>query len=110
MKFNDYMYSLIEAELENGIAEGRKIHCAAFIKKRIIQTLVFGSILAILAFIAISRNDYISVLPWAIGVVAVYIVVLCLTPFKKTALKLCRENPDTRIRDIVEEQMFNCTH
>ena len=110
MNFNTYMYGIIESEIERGLANGKKIHCRAFIKKRVIQTLIFGIILAVIIFAALSKRGNESALFFCFPVLIIYFWVLYLTPFVKTVLKLCRKKPDTAISAICDKEVFKCTH
>ncbi|MBE6912709.1 MAG: hypothetical protein IJO61_08055 [Oscillospiraceae bacterium] len=110
MNFNSYMYEIVEKEIQKGLADGKKMHCKAFLKKRIIQTLIFGALLAAVIWWASLRRGLEPILFLGFPVIIAYFLVLYYTPLTSTAVKLCKKRPDDKIYEVLDEEMFGCTH
>ena len=97
MNFKTLMSELIEEEISKIEQNGEKVKLKTLLKKRIIYTLIFGVIFAVLLVI----NN----IPLAFVDLVIYFIMLYKTNNVSIITNLAKQSPDKPVADIIRGDM-----
>lgn len=97
MNFKTMMSELIEEEISKIEQNGEKVKLKTLLKKRIIYTLIFGAIFAVLLVVNNILLAFVDLV--------IYFTMLYKTNNVSIITNLAKQSPDTPVADIIRGDM-----
>ena len=97
MDFKTMMSELIEEEITKIEQNGEKVKLKTLLKKRIIYTLIFGAIFAVLLVVNNILLAFVDLV--------IYFIMLYKTNNVSIITNLAKQSPDTPVADIIKGDM-----
>ena len=97
MDFKTMMSNLIEEEITKIQQNGERVKLKTLLKKRIVYTLIFGVIFAVLIVVNNLLLAFVDLV--------IYFIMLYQTNNESIITKLAKQSPDTPISDIIRGDM-----